>query len=81
MLRNLIKNKHQSLSSHEKLVKLFYISQLLEKDDNFDCNIRKMLHQCIKDGVKLDKIVSIENFNEHELADLLNEPIQNFTNY
>jgi hypothetical protein len=81
MINNLIKNKHSNLTSHEKLVKLFYISQLLEKEDNFDKNIRKMFHQAIKDGVKLDKIVSIESFNENELADLLNEPIVNFINY
>lgn len=71
----MLKQKHTDLSLSEKQRKLLYISELLMKDLLFDADVRKAMAKALKRCPDLPKLITLSEFEEHEILDI-NNPIQ-----
>ena len=66
---------HKVLQPVEQTSKIFYISELLRLDENFDDVIRRAMWSSVKKGIIPSKKVTLADFTEAELLDLTN-PIE-----
>ena len=71
----MIKKPHTELNLHEKQKKLLYISELLNKDEKFDADVRAAMKRALKRCPELSKTVTISDMENHEILDI-NNPIE-----
>lgn len=71
----MIKKPQAKLPLKEKRRKILYISELLEKDPEFDEDVRAAMLRSFKRGHKLSKLTSMSQMTAEEKLDI-NNPIE-----
>lgn len=71
----MIKTDHKQLSLKDKRRKILFISELMEKDSEFDKAVREAMLKSFKRGFKLSKLSSISQMSDEEKLDF-NNPIE-----
>lgn len=71
----MLKQSHKELTLFQQQVKLLYLSELLNKDEDFDEGVRELMRKALKKCPDISKIVSLEDMQAHEIADL-KQPIE-----
>lgn len=71
----MIKTPQAKLSLKDKRRKILYISELMEKDAEFDADIRAAMLKSFKRGYKLSKLSSMSQMTDIEILDI-NNPIE-----
>ncbi len=71
----MLKTPHKELSLFQKQMKILYINELLEKDEQFDARIRAAMKKALKKCPELSKSVTLSDMEQHEVLDI-NNPIE-----
>jgi hypothetical protein len=68
----MLKQKHNELPFFKKQIKLLYINELMEKDEQFDIDVRNALISAIKRTPSISKLVRFEELDENARLDITN---------
>ena len=66
----MLKEKHKNLPLFQKKVKILYISELMEKDEQFDTEVTNAFSRALKRCPALSKAISFEELDENAKLDV-----------
>lgn len=71
-LQEIVETKQEEINPSEQITKIFYINELLRLDPVFDRDLRLAMAKSIKRGVTPSKKVTLSDFSQEELLDVIN---------
>ena len=78
-IKELLNIPHNELDKNHQLIKIFYISEFLRIDENFNNDLKKAIFASVARGNTPSKEVTLKDFNKYELSDYLH-PIEQHDN-
>jgi hypothetical protein len=75
-LQDVVETSQEEITFGDQMTKIFYINEFLRLDPLFDREVRAAIAKSMKRGVTPCKKVTLSEFTDEELLDMLN-PISN----